>query len=298
MLNSTKSKYILKVSGVIIILVILMISYNIWLSRNSEIAVGTYMTSSGDGYIVIERDFLWGIKVKEAMFTVNYFPFSEEYHRFYGISLINDEMNINQHELFINPSRGDVKIALNMKLKPSKDTIGDWDLINSDLKIRSNAGQKLFTMDFWSDATSGSFREFRKNLSMTFKNEDYGTVTLDPSKSPVKSYLHKIDDPLLAEYFKARFNGETSSSTLNIIQQLVSNHPGDVYLNLHLIELVALNGNQVKALDLLKKWEFLNKKNLNPMLDYAKRRVSKTISMAIFEKKIRDFLHSIKFSIR
>jgi hypothetical protein len=300
MFNPSKKKSILIISCVALIIAILIFSWKIWQSRGSEIAVGSYITSNGDGYIVIEKDFLWGLKVKEAMLPLGSYTYfqilsvfhsthSKNYNRKYKVSFSDGILSIKQHESFMSPE-GNLMMKMIMQLKPSKGSSTEWDIVKCDHKISGNARKTFLSIKFWRDAASGSFWNFMYDLLSTYKIMDIETLSLDPSKSPVKYYLHRIDDPLLADYFKARYNGDTSLSTLQIIRKIVSNHPEDVYINLHLIELETINGNTLKAKNLLKKWKSRNKKPINSMLDQANRRVSQTVTMAIIEENHPDLL--------
>jgi hypothetical protein len=106
-----------------------------------------------------------------------------------------------------------------------------------------------------------------------------------PDKSSLKSFLHRVKDPRLTDYFMNRFHGDISVDTLETIRTLVKNNPGDLYLDLHLIELEALNSNIKIAEELLKQWEKNNREPLEPMIDYAKKRVKKTLSMEKLKKE-------------
>jgi hypothetical protein len=288
MVKISRKYHILIICSVIfLIFIISTISYRIHSSRGCDAAVGTYITSSGDGYIVIEKGMLWGLKVKEERLPV----FRKYYHDYkHGktrLSFKNGQLSIQRVELQ-KPGDSTFTHTLNIHLIESKTSTGKWDLVNAEVKESGRDHFVICPIDSFEDVVDN----FRNVIFHTFLRNKLFNYDLSYipkiSEFPVRSYLHKVNNPNISEYFNSRYMGKPVNYSLNLIRNITKENPDDPYLQLHLIELEALSGNLIKAEKLIKTWKSFNRDPKNKIINHSVKCVSNTVEMETLRKKFPD----------
>jgi hypothetical protein len=300
-INSRKAyRWIL---AILFILMVIVLVRKIIINRGYESAVGSYITTGGQSYLVIKKGFFRKLIINEGFFLLNEsqldkpspvnvkIPIKYRNNRLFIFQkedyILDTVSSFRMHSWTINEN-----VRSLMVLEPSKSIAGDWDLIK--LKMRTTTGglRLFFHSDLWRRILqSESFSEFQEYVSRAIRSREWSYIELDPTKAPIRSFLHRVDDPGMIEYFRERYQENPSEKTLEMIRELTSRYPTDSWLRLHEVEQEALNGDVEKAGELWNKWEAENRFFPDSLLLKNAQYVSWIVFMARLQKDYPDLVH-------
>jgi hypothetical protein len=258
-------------------------------------AAGIYIISGGESYLVLESNFRGALNVKNGGFNPIYLPPSSKTENTLHAEIQNGKLHLKQitvcHTYY--GSRGTpniLKVDFEITCAPGKNISEDWDLSNAELRIMEFTGEGILSGKFWRDITSSdSVSDFKNTVSQHFGRSALGHYSWDAKENPCNSILHHVDDQRIIQYFRMRQEDKVDQKTLELIRALLKDHPNDPYINLHLVEMEALQADPEIAFDLLKKWEKIHAAFPDPLLQRMRERVSQTISLEIARKKYPDW---------
>jgi len=286
----TKIRKIWRLGFVFLLLcVIFPLWWRLRSTRGYKSAAGTYITTGGQSFLKIEPGSWGSLKVQEGFFILwkndSTPPDLKPGYK-------DGRLILEQTENFAPPRIVDVFIGIFsslMILEPSSSIPGDWDLIEAKITITENGPSLFRNKEFWEYITHvKSYDEFRRVLSKALHAVEDTSYDLDPAKIPLRSFLHRMNDPLVAPYFYTRMQNDSSSESLNMIRELSSRHPLDPYITLQRVEQEAIAGNCDAAFQLWKDWEAKNKASSNALLLKNAQKVERLISMIRMEKDHPD----------
>lgn len=281
------------------IFLVICASVLIFLFRNlpgrgmAKKAAGIYMISGGESYLVLESGFWGALKVKEGAFNTISFP-RPSIEISFNVKIEKGKLRLNQNEVYRSQygSSGTYSVFnFEIRCTPGKNIAGDWDLAFAEFKeVWGEEKKGLVSKKFWKDITSSSsIIDFKEKVSRYFEKKTMGHYKWDSKKNPCPSILHRVDDQRVVEYFRMRQEGKIDRKALELVRELARDHPGDPYLELHRIEMEALQADPEIASELLKKWEEAHGAFPDPLLKRMVKRVSQTISIEIARKKYPDW---------
>ena len=305
-LRSILRKTYRRILAIVSVVMIILVVRRYIITRGYESAVGEYITTGGQSYLVIDKGFFRSLDTREGFFILNEAHLSRPSHSLkVSVKFRHNRLFIFQKEHYdpfniIIPIPGLEDLFLPvvekyrsvMVLEASKKIPGDWDLV--DLKIRETEGcPRLFLYSvFWSRLFgSKSFAGVTKSFSKAIRSREIRYFELDPAKAPICSFLHRVEDPQMIEYFRTRFNETPSDRTLGLIRELVSSHSTDSWLRLHELEQEALHGDVEKAEKLWNKWDEENKSCPDSLLLKNAQYVSWIVSVERLYKNYPELTH-------
>lgn len=251
----------------------------LWFFRGNRKVQGVYITCGGQSYLKIKSGFFGSPRIEEGLLfhTDPKYPLKQRTIKshFRAGRLILEQEDI--YSLRSVRDHDEYQISFRFECQPSKTVSGDWDLVRGEIETILKTTKKPFSQKLW---LSESAKEFWSNLTRSFKNMNYFHFVYEAKDAPLSSFLHRVDDPQLAEYYRLRINGDRSGKALQPARKLAANHPDDPFLSLHLVEMEALGGDAGKAFGLWEKWQNSHGKSSPPLLLHMAKRVSQTIDMA------------------
>lgn len=237
-----------------------------WSTRGYERAVGTYLTNGGRGYLVIEKGFLWSLKVTAGdLFRVDRtddyqlrVDITARYRR--GRLWIIQRRTQNSiggiyHTRYGAYSVDSAGNAIVAALDPSVAHPGDWDLRDLTSQSWQRNENDWFCRYYWDELFSPLPEERRLAWYNLTGLSQASTFSADPANLPVPSLLHRVDEPAVAAYFERRYREWPKAEHLDMLKPLLAAHHGDLYLALHAVELEAAAGDCVRARRLLVEWQ-------------------------------------------
>jgi len=294
--NRKKNLYILL--GLLLGFVLLFICFCIYI-RITHAPSGVYLVAGGSSYLVIKPGFLGSPQIREGgLFNPNENHQIENHsvnaHYTLGKLILNQDTTIH---LPYSITTGDwdskrYTISFSLKCKPSKTAPGDWDLVKGEINAQLSSETVSFSPEHRRKLSeSDSIKKFMDNLSEPWRNADLYHFTLSPSDPPVCSYLHRVDDARMAEYFRLRLSQGDSFPALQLIRKIAKDHPDDPYLKLHLVEMEILAGSSDQALRIWEEWKKKYEKSTDSLLRVTSQRVSQTLTPIRLRKENPDFQH-------
>jgi hypothetical protein len=242
-----------------------------------------YITCGGQSYLKIKSGFFGSPRIEEGLLfhTDPKYPLKQ---RTIKSHFRAGRLILEQEDIYSLRSVGDhdeYQISFRFECQPSKIVPGDWDLAQGEIQTILKTTKKLFSQKhrqkLW---LSESAKEFWSNLTQSFKDMNYFHFVYEDKDAPLTSFLRRVDDPQLEEYYRLRINGDRSEKALYLARKLAANHPDDPFLSLHLVEMEALCGDIGKAVGVWENWERSYGKLSPPLLLHMAKRVSQTIAMA------------------
>lgn len=224
-------------------------------SGELDAPVGVYLTNGGRALFVIERDGVLGYRTIPEGFPLWSSPLDKPDYQ--GLTIRVDstagQFQVVQSEEFLFvPERERFESELHLVLERSKWVEGDWDLVEGEVIARSKVSN---VRNFSSPSFGDLFERIVARVIESFQPpETYIHAQLTEAHPPVVSFLHRIDDPRLVEYFNSRTSWTVSSESLEIIRELFADLPEDPYLALHVIDGETLSGNFDQAKELMETW--------------------------------------------
>ncbi len=229
-----------------ILILILILSHTTSCKKQNKYSdpAGIYLESLGNGYIEIGRN-NWGqLYLKDT----NLFESTFEYKEDWKISHIRKKLTIEGNISYNNRPL----LEVSYELQPSSTVPGDWDLVDYALdsvyKVQTtrsrNRSQSLQSL-------------LNQPLTSTETNE----APFSSIKQTVASYLHRIDDGSLIEYFKLisplnkRHGSETNARLIEIATNLLNAHPNDEYLKMLYLDAVIRNRDIEELGKQVKEWK-------------------------------------------
>lgn len=274
-----------------------------WRAWNAHNTTGIYLASGGQSYVVLGHSPLGSLAVREGLipFETNTIAYKSKNNEKYSLSAACGlgRLYLHQTRSQISNARNPLNVSapprdyiledsLALELTPSQTIPGDWDLAQAQYRatvhypklalIRETLGPTLI-------AANGVKDFFHKFSSAFPASGEIIQMRLDPAKVPLKSFLHRIDDPRLAAYYQARLHGAKDSGALSLLQPLLAAHPKDPYLTLQQVELLARTGAPDAAARLFGDWQTAHPSLTDPLLQKTSRMAGKTLSMAQLKKK-------------
>lgn len=224
-------------------------------SGDLDAPVGIYLTNGGRALFVIERDGVLGYRTIPEGFPLWGSQFQKPDYQELTIRAASSagQIQVFQSEVFLFvPQRERFESELQLVLERSKWVEGDWDLVEGEVIARS----KVSTVRNFSSPSFGDlFERVVARVIESFEPpETQFHAQLTEAHPPVVSFLHRIDDPRLVEYFNSRTSWTVSSESLELIRGLFADHPEDPYLAMHVIDAETLSGNFDQAAELMATW--------------------------------------------
>ncbi len=277
------------------------------LNWGSGAAEGIYMVNGGRSFIEIERGPLGGLHVRDGLLhdliiEGENMKVSARY-RFGKLTIRQSEFL--KDEEFGVPIK--CTLALNVQLVPSQKIRGDWDMEKCvfDSPIKKNFFYRL--LDDIGDLDWESFTDDLSSIFDTSSLEHIIQGELKPGVAPLTSFLHRLDDPRVVEYFNARKQTLTNDECLDILLSIMQDHPDDPYLMPHLVEMSARSGDLETAQDNWKRWEEMYCNHPDPILQLWAETAWKTMRYyvwrsssgqmhytALFPKHPNAFVHNME----
>ena len=297
-LMNNKRKTLFILLSLLLGLVLFFICFWIYI-RITYAPSGVYLVAGGSSYLVIKPGFLGSPQIREGgLFNPNESHQIENHsvnaHYTLGKLILNQDMTLR---LPYHISTGDwsskvYTISFSLKCKPSKTAPGDWDLVKGEINAQISS-ETVFLSKQHRDKLfqSDSARKFMDNFSEPMRSGNLYHYNLAPPDPPVCSYLHRVNDSRMAEYFRLRLSRGASIPALQLIRKIAKDHPDDPYLKLHLVEMEILAGSPDQALRIWEEWEKKYEKSTDRLLHVTSQRVSQTLSAARLKKENPDFLH-------
>jgi len=298
-LFKTKRNKIIVSGAVLSVFVLLAIFWFIGRRSQTKNLEGIYITAGGESYLVLKQGITGSLVVEHGEFNTIYpawyfggedvtkgFRFTTNFNK--GILTIRQNQDYNSGSSSWHlPDEYNIKLCI--QCSPSETTPGDWDLIWGEMKCIGTFGKGIFSKEFWKDITSiHKFKNIMGSFSKHHKTELIMHLETDASDEILPSILHRVDDKRIADYFNLRQEGKINDHTLDLIRDLARDHPGDPYLELHLVEMEALQGDKDLAFSLLEKWNTSHDSFPDPLLQESARRVFQTVSDEIIRKNSPD----------
>jgi len=291
-MRKIKKKCFLIILGLAVLIVSLLV-FRLWYTRGYKSAAGIYLTTAGQSYIVIEPGHLGSLRVKEGFFISYYWFFLPSFsHKIAGEGPVSLDASYKNGRLIVRQRIKKKKVFgreyytefLNLLLKPSESIPGDWDLVDSELIVFSGVKLKITSKSFWKKLfKSDDFKEFRETIANLFEEESM-YFRLDPSKAPVRSFLHSIDDNRIPRLYNSLLRGDYTGSSLDTARNLVRKFPNDPYLDLLLVDMEALSDNAEKSFQLYTRWLEKYRGLSCPLLDLAGNIVWRNVSNSMWRK--------------
>lgn len=277
--------------GISVIFTGMLVIGRIMLSKRANRIVGTYLVAGGESYITIDKT-RWGRPyIKEGTILGNYrfstIPISSK------IYIEKDRLFIEQKNFILGSISPDGGLHENdnniifLSLRSAGEKRSDWHLEDaeitsfSDYRIRNLFGAGLG--DFLVHVSH--VKHFLKNITSIYKKDIYFSWKLPPKTPPLKSYLHKVHDPGLIPVVQNLSRGIYPKESLDVVQQISSQDPGDPWIDLLQAELEARQGNIEKAEEILSECKSKQPVKDNIFLSKTIKRVNKTIQTNKLNKK-------------
>ncbi|MBN1866311.1 hypothetical protein JW916_03365 [Candidatus Sumerlaeota bacterium] len=267
-----------------------------WISRGAEVAVGTYMMEGGQSYIVIDPGRYGTLAVREAGgLQVVCFALPAPPTRVFSAQFRNGHLIVGQALLIPTkaPAIYGGEILLRMALDPSKSIPGDWDLVEARASTKHPG---IFSRVFWVEVVgAGSLKDSLALMGMRIAGKMPKPVDarFDPSKPPLRSFLHRVDDPRALVYFHDRYSQDPTTQTLTTIRALAAGDPDDPYLELNRIDVEAAAGDSREAMRAMAAWAAKNPSPADPLLAESARQVRLAVYMTE-NRRLAPELHTLR----
>lgn len=283
-----KHRKILLLALVFILLcVIFLLWWRLRSARGYKSAAGTYITTGGQSFLVIEPGSWRSLHVINGIF-ITYFWYVPLGHKSGWEGPISLSASFNHGRLIVKQkiikhyNNEYYKEYLTLILVPSDTIPGDWDLVDADVFVKIWEKPEVTSLDFWKGTIKGIFFD-----------ENYMKCRLDPSKAPLRSFFHRVNDSRIPELFQSLLRGDYSQDILTLARDLVNDHQHDPYLDLLRIELDAHSEDPAISLKMLETWEKEYGTLPHQLLQYSRAIVGRNVSNAqlvkSFEKHPRNF---------
>ena len=276
-------------------ILIATLSWRLWATQGYRAAEGIYLADGGQSFIQIEAGHLGALHVTAGRIYATRFPEA------FGDKVKDDpapkitakfrhgSLTIFQKEKFpFAPAA--LQRTHHFGLAP--DPKGNWTLKEADYQLQV----RLEIWDFLAEQLSGPYSwmyEVLRSLvplpSFPFWKEQMCRSTLPTDASPLHSYLHRVDDKRLIEYFDMRRRGEAPAECLALMRAICADHPNDRFLMPHLVELQALTGNEGEARAVLTKWRQEYAAQAGPILSAIADRAWQAIQRTEWQRNYPAF---------
>lgn len=268
-------------------IVIVWFQYFAW--RQAEVGEGIYLTRGGRSLVVLERGWFPKLRVVEGYFPSRTIE-TGQIER--GAAIDGDQLVLTQIHTVVQttPKREKSRIYHRVELSPSSKVPGDWDLSGGEYIVHdSSAFSRPGTPGAGSPPTGflgqvgWRIKEWAKELARRYKPEFLEPeiqLAIPEDFSPVSSYLHRIDDPRIVDYFKQRAQGFFTPDDLKEFRRVFADYPSDPYLMVHAIDVEAQYGDLNRAEELLSKWQSEYEANADDLLLEAAGIAEKSIASA------------------
>jgi len=229
--------------------------WNIWKARS---VAGLYLMPDGISYVVLKPGFWPALEAPEGLiWTSRFLLVSSELsiHARFGWSQMVLRQTETMSESF-PAGTAKARSTVVLRLKRSKTTPGDWDLVFASLSQRSNSFA-VFVNPLATPASSVWVR-VKDSLERFIISHSMPVVRsgeLDPAKAPIPSFLHRMPDARLAAYCSRCARGVESDEDLAILREMTGKDPLNIHLGLRRVALEAQKGNLEES---GKAWEKCN----------------------------------------
>ena len=283
-----------------ILLVLLLIAaawhgWNVWRARS---AAGLYLMLDGVSYVVLKPGFFPALQVSEGFIWGLTLVQNPEGKIHLYASGGGDKMVLKQIQTVPQQMPGGsiakTKNTVVLRLKRSAKTPGDWDLASANLTLEGNdacvaamSSNPLQALLF-PPPKRGVVKDFIERYLSRFRMRVCMIGELDPSKTPVPSFLHRARDARLASYCHNRLREPESDSDLEMLHQLTGEGPPDMILGLHLVALEAQQGNLEESQKAWEKWNSAYSASAHPFLRPTATRTQKVLDTARWRKQYPD----------
>ena len=277
----------LKMVVVLVLLIVAWVVWYCWVTRGYRDVDGIYIADGGQAYVRISaggyRNLFW----REGHIVATIASGVPEVEGEVRLSL--GKLKVIQREYFGKLKRP-ITAVLEMEMVPG--TGGDWDLVAASHHSYTRPLVGRLGRRAVSDAVSGRGGDLAKLLKDGFRRwkgrERTEHARLPKGTPPFRSYLHRLDDKRIPEYFAARRDWTDPADCLDRIRALCADHPDDRFLMLHLVDLEAGQGDLERAREVYARWRGLYEKSAGPILSAVARRAWKAIRRTEWLRRYPD----------
>ena len=256
-----KRRFPYKTAVLISLAITLVAAWFLKIRHSAEQTAGVYLTRGGRSILVLDVDWLGKPVVKEGGFPVleratvkTDFSVKPTFRGSLRAFHRGKRLLLKQSEDCIWPDQSpEMKwdSSLSMVLEPSQTAPGDWDLVDAEfiwyrpLHLGTKPAKTV------RDLLEVCF----ERLKRPFENREVELLlNLDPARTRVESFLHRVDDPRLIGYFEASRAGTITGGNLAEIREFFADHSDDPYLQVHRIDFEAKHGNVETAESVMNQW--------------------------------------------
>ena len=288
----------------LVLLVVIYFGWETWTRRGAKEAAGIYLANGGRSLVILTSKIPNRLVWEEGFF--HQYSLSNPLPPTKTAEMSNGRL-IMVHSTANRPgthSKG--QDLLRLELSPSQEVNGDWDLVGANHSIRHKRtytfppppggavrmppqagvwGTLKATWErlraVWGRILESS-REYLDGLPLKRQSD------LDPGTTPVRSFLHSVDDPRLIEYFHACAQERLTPPELENFRQLYADHPDDPFLTVHAIDVEARFGNIERAATLSNDWREQLEGAADPLLRESAKIAFKSVAEAQGRLEGRD----------
>jgi hypothetical protein len=278
----------------VFICAVIFLIRRIIVTRGYESAAGIYITTGGQSYLEIKPGRFGSLHVKDGLFYSFYWYLPNFNPAMAGEGPVSQNASFKNGRLILTQSVSKKRVygheyykdRLKLILDPSKTIPGDWDLIDAKLAVFSGREIKITSRFFWRElGKCEGFSESLEYIKYVIIGNENMYCYLDPSKAPVRSFLHCIDDVRIPLLYDSLFQGDYTTDTLNMALNLSGKYRSDPYLDLLLVDMESLSNHADHSLRLYKEWMERYGENSDPLLYLARGIVWRNVSNAQWIKR-------------
>lgn len=278
---------------ILLVLFLIAAAWHGWNMRRARSAAGLYLMPDGISYVVLKPGFFPALQVSDGyIWALALSPnpgMKIGLHASGGGDRIVLKQVQTAPEQMPGGSIARIKNTIVLRLNRSTKTPGDWDLASAGLTLEGNdvciAAISGNWQAFSAPPKRGVVKDFIERFLSRLRMRVYMTGELEPSETPVPSFLHRARDARLASYCHNRLREPESDSDLEMLRQLGGEGPPDMILGLHLVALEAQQGNLEESQEAWEKWNAAYGASAHPFLRSMALRTQKVLDTAKWRKQ-------------
>lgn len=262
----TLKKYALIAAGFIGATWTIWFVWDIYSRRGADRVDGTYLVEGGQAFVTLKADWRNHLHVIDhSLIYPEYYKHREgmllppnmDFSYFDGVLCITLKYKIPEFpQLFgkLNP-----QCIVYMELTPSDETKRDWDL---DLRAEGY----VWSIIAWiSSLDIEKIMFWKKSTASSDSYEELLPRNIGPYTLPIKSYLHRMDDPEVIQLYDRKLRTDPAGN-LEKTNDLLASYPGDPFLEVRRISHWVELGDMEKGELGIKLWRKAHASDQYPFL--------------------------------